>query len=203
MSVPIKLLTILMLSLAPIVGAEEPTIPTYEFVRGNLRTDEQPVLVFRVNETMVGRGDNLHTIFVVKAVVIKSDLDEMKCGSVFEGHFDRFYSIFEPSADHPLKVDDEVEVTITKIDGQTIVGFLKRVYSSRSPESSRTSAERILEPSRKLSQVRGLRVEASGLMDRGEIIVPSPGGTLNQAPEPTRPRSGLALSTFVGAAWLS
>jgi len=61
----------------------------------------------------------------------------------------------------------------------------------------------VREPSRQLRQVRGLRVEASRLLRHGEAILPSPGCTQNQAPEPTRPRSGLALSTFAGAAWLS
>ena len=61
----------------------------------------------------------------------------------------------------------------------------------------------VRESSRQLRQVRGLRVEASRLLRHGEAICLSPGGTQNQAPEPTRPRSRLALSTFAEAAWLS
>jgi len=53
------------------------------------------------------------------------------------------------------------------------------------------------------ASVRGLRVEASGLLGHGEAIFPSPGCTQNQAPEPTRPRSGLAFSGFAEAVWLS
>jgi len=61
----------------------------------------------------------------------------------------------------------------------------------------------VWEPSRQLRQVRGLRVEASRLLRHGEAIFPSPGGIQNKAPEPTRPLTGLALSSFAGAAWLS
>jgi hypothetical protein len=101
-------------------------IPGFEFLYDLPEKKEAATLIFEVKETAVGRGENLHTVFIVKAVVIKSELKGLKVGAEFMGYFDRFFSIFHMPESHPLKVGDSVEVGVTEVTKHTISGFLKR-----------------------------------------------------------------------------
>lgn len=125
-----KILGCLMFTIAVAVGAVAGELPQFEFLGTAPGKDEKASLVFEVKETSVGRGDNLHTIYVVKAVVIRSDLKELKEGSEFEGYFDRWYSIFDAPSEHPLKIGGRVEVGVVTIDEGRIEGFLKRIEAA-------------------------------------------------------------------------
>ena len=121
----IKAIGLFILFMVLAVCARAADLPGFNFL-GDRPSKEAITLIFEVKEVGVGRGANLHTIFIVKAIVIKSGLKELKAGEEFMGYFDRFHSIFDAPETHPLKVGDRVEVGVTIIEKGVIGCFLKK-----------------------------------------------------------------------------
>ena len=135
-----KFVDFLMFAAALAVSGFAAELPSFEFIGTVPGKNEKAALVFEVTKTSQFIGDNLHTVFVVNAVVIKSGFKELKQGTTFEGYFDRFYSIFDAPSEHPLKAGDRVEVGVTQIDKQTISGFLKgKKSANQAPEPTPTA----------------------------------------------------------------
>jgi hypothetical protein len=59
----------------------------------------------------------LHTLYLVRAIVVRSTVDEIAPGTRFEAGFDRFYSIFWPRDSHPLKKQDHVLLAVSDSKG--------------------------------------------------------------------------------------
>jgi hypothetical protein len=135
MNLPAKFVGSLFLAATLAVSAVAADIQSFEFIGAAPGKNEKKTLVFEVKEASQVTGDNLHTVFVVKAFVIKSEIKELEKGAVFEGCFDRFYSIFDAPSSHPLKKGDRVEVGIIQVEKHTIIGFLKqKERANKTPE---------------------------------------------------------------------
>jgi len=117
-------------------------IPVFEFYGGS-PNQKQSSLIFDVTETATGHRD-LHTVFIIKATVVESELDVPKSGTEFIGYFDRVYSsIFGWPETHPMKIGDRVEIGVTKADADSISGFLKKKVFREPPNPTWNNTDAI------------------------------------------------------------
>ena len=108
-----------------IYAEKEKEINWYEFFQSPDEIPSQGELVFEVKETGIGTHNyRHHTIFIVKALILESDIPKIRKGEEITGYFDRWYSILDMPEKNPFNIGDIVKIDVRGVNERTVYSKL-------------------------------------------------------------------------------